>query len=270
MENNIKPFGIRRNLFFIKDCFTLLFRRFVEYKANFYSSFFLFFFWYLAQFIFLLVLSNNFGTYIGWSFNEFVLFIIFVNLIWNILGLFNWGGGLYIAITKGNLNVLLPRPLSTKLKFYFYNLDETGLFFILSNVVYIFGLIFYFKPVFYFSFFGFVSIFLLMVFFTLLWLTFDSFNFYSPKFSEIFIGVRFIEDNLQFYPGKFFEETKLKLILNLFPMYFVSSLLVPIWSNNITSQIYFQFYLMCTLLIITVLILMINWHYGLKRYEAFG
>ena len=86
----------------------------------------------------------------------------------------------------------------------------------------------------------------------------------------MFYGVRFIEDNLQFYSGKFFQETKLKYVLNIFPMYFIALLLVPIWSNNITSEVYFQFALLIILTIITFIILMINWHYGLKRYEAFG
>lgn len=270
MKNNVKPFGVRRNLFFIKECFILLLKKFVEYKSNLYSSFFVFLIWYLSQLVLVLTLSKNFGSDIGWSFNEFLLFIILVNLTWNVLGLFNWGSGLYMAITKGNLNTLLSKPLGVKLKFYFYNLDETGLFFIISNFFYILFLIIFFEPQIHFSLFALFALFLVMIFFTLVWFTFDSFNFYSVGLSQIFIPFRVIEDSLQFFPGKFFQETKLKYFLNIFPLYFVAVLLVPIWSNNITSEVYFQFFLLIILTIITFCILMINWHYGLKKYEAFG
>ena len=57
MENHIKPFGIRRNLFFIKECFILLFKKFVEYKSNLYSSFFVFLIWFLRDLVLVMLTS---------------------------------------------------------------------------------------------------------------------------------------------------------------------------------------------------------------------
>lgn len=271
MENKVKPFGIKRNLFFVKGSFILLFRKFIEYKENLYSSFFFFVIWYASQLAFILILSQNFGTEIGWSQSEFILFTILVNAVWSIIGLFNWGNGLFFSLSKGNLNVLLTKPLSTKFKYYFHDLNEVGFFYLISNFLYILFLIFYFNLAINYNLLGVIVLIINTLFFTFLWLAVDSFNFYSLRFSELIRPIGAIEHNLQYYPGNFFQETKIKYFLNLLPLYFVGTLLVPLFTQNIlTKEIYFQIFLLIILTIISYLILVFNWHYGLKKYEAFG
>lgn len=271
MENNIKSFGLRRNIYFIYENFKLLLKKFVEYKSNLYASFLFFIIWYVSQIFFILIISNNFGSEIGWTLNEFVLFTILTNVVWSLLGLFKWGHGLFFTLSKGNLNVLLTKPLNHKFKYYFYELDEVGFFYLISNFFYVFILFFYFDVQINYNLVAIIALILNTLFFTFLWLGIDSLNFYSLKLSELIRPFGQIEYNLQYYPGNFFDNNKFKYFLMIFPLYFIGVLLVPLFTqNSVNIEIYYLFILLLVLTIISYLFLLFNWYYGLKRYEAFG
>lgn len=270
MERHIeKGLGLKRHLIYIKESFVLMFKYLIEYKINIYSMFITIITWHFSQFILISIISNNFGELISWEFKDFILFIILANYLYFLVGLFSWGNVLFSILKKGDLNGLLTKPLNNKIKFYFYKLDGPSLIFILMSIIYTSVLLIIYEiKILNISLF--IPIALLVTFLNVFfWLTLDTFELIKMGITNNLLFIREISDNLQLYPSGFFKFTNFKFILNLVPIYFISSLLIPIATNKIIN-LKLQLTYLFSILIVLFIIFFINWHYGLKKYEAFG
>jgi hypothetical protein len=73
------------------------------------------------------------------------------------------------------------------------------------------------------------------------------------------------------YPAPFFDKNVvLKKILFVIPIFFIGSLLIPLINGNTLNEFYFQIIVLLVFNLLFFLGLIIIWHYGLKKYEAFG
>lgn len=54
------------------------------------------------------------------------------------------------------------------------------------------------------------------------------------------------------------------------PIYFVSTLIDPIFQNKPIEDLTIQYIIILTIFLISIFGTYFNWKYGLKKYEAFG
>jgi len=81
---------------------------------------------------------------------------------------------------------------------------------------------------------------------------------------------RSIEEALKTYPGKFFEDFKFRFILFFSPLYFVATLVVPVFRGINVVNFWFQIFGILVFSFIFGFLTFFSWRYGLKNYEAFG
>jgi hypothetical protein len=72
------------------------------------------------------------------------------------------------------------------------------------------------------------------------------------------------------YPYQFFGESSYKLLLLFFPLFITSSLIIPILLGSSVDDLMLKISVFLGIFLFSLLILIVNWKYGLKKYEAFG
>ena len=108
----VKKYGIVRNLNYLKENLIICFKSLSEYKLNLFNSIFEQLIFYFILIIFGKVLISNFGDLIGWSFIDYLLFLIIVDLSTTFTGIFVWDASVQKAIKTGSLNNFLFRPIN--------------------------------------------------------------------------------------------------------------------------------------------------------------
>lgn len=273
MERQIeKGFGLKRHLDYIKVNFFLMYKRMLEYKISTIFGFLEQIIFFITQFFFFFVISNHFSEVIGWSLLEFILLGLIIDTIWIIEGLFTWKMGFNLFLKKGNLNLLLTKPMHPFSIYNFSEISNVAFTMIIINII-------AFIPLFIFSNININNIiiasliFILIVLFRILFrFSYSAVSFFSYGLNQTLynIDMEISNDLARQYPIQFFKETKLKYILNLIPLFFVSILLIPIINGENVSNFYLNLILLIFLILIFLIINLVLWHYGLKKYEAFG
>jgi hypothetical protein len=99
----------------------------------------------------------------------------------------------------------------------------------------------------------------------------DSFNFYrigvTDSLRDIVDEIRDMQDR---FPAKFFGNSKFRFLFMFIGIYFVAILSVPTFFGRISPFYDINFIFLVGLLLIFFIGTMINWHYGLKKYEAYN
>lgn len=113
---------------YIKENFRILFRRAIEYKINFYSFSFVSFIYFLTTCVFVSALYLNFKDLIGWSFNTFLFYLIFLNGSKAFLAQFCPYKALKGEILSGRLNSLIYKPRNIFSQHVFNSSNLFGLF----------------------------------------------------------------------------------------------------------------------------------------------
>jgi hypothetical protein len=72
------------------------------------------------------------------------------------------------------------------------------------------------------------------------------------------------------YPYQFFGESSYKLLLLFFPLFITSSLIIPILLGSSVDDLMLKISVFLGIFLFSLLILIVNWKYGLKKYEAYG
>ncbi len=268
----VKPFGWRRSLDYFKTNLVLTCKALFEYKANFYVSIFEQFWYYITYFVFFVVVSDNFSSVVNWSFADFLLFALIIDFIHVGFGLFFWNFDLQSSIVRGDLNSNIIRPINPLVSYSFFRLSKGAIFFIISNFLVFPIFILYFGYEFHNIFLSFIIgllIYLDLIFMGMFVVSISFFSFGLADFlgEVVGAGIHQISKN---YPFQFFERTAFKVVLLGIPLFFTSSLLMPllkgvdVWNMKLQLMILF-----CTL-IFFLMGSLLSWHYGLKKYEAFG
>lgn len=208
--NNIKPFGFKRNINFLKESFIILFKTIFEYKSHVYAILLDGSVWFFSQFIVLYVIGTEFSDIVSWDIYDMLLLAGLINIAWGFMGIFEWGTMLFKVLIKGDMNTILTKPISPSLKTYFSNLDESGFFFLLMAIIYTIFTIFYFKIKLYNILLGSFLFALNIITFILFWLMIDSFNLYVLGIRSIFMPLARIEEMFQMFPGQFFAKMRLR------------------------------------------------------------
>ncbi len=262
---------IKRN---IKSSFEMIKLRIFslkEYKTTFYMSLCLQVFFAIAMLTFYSVFYINFIDDISWTLSEYLIFIGITNVSHLMLGFVFWKKRLFNIITSGELNIYLTKPLNPFIYFYSFTFSTMVLIFFIGDSLFLAFIIYYIKN----DITNIISslfIFMLILIETLILAMFiDSLEFVKKNISSflfpIFDKTSQITRN---YPGVIFSDFSFAFLLYIMHGFFTSLILVPvITGSSITNYIYEIFLL---LLIITILGVgtWLNWHYGLKRYEAYG
>jgi ABC-type uncharacterized transport system permease subunit len=166
-KNTVKPFGIVRHLDFLKENIILMFKYLGEYKASFYSVLFEQFIYLFVNLLLFSILFDNFADVVGWSFKEFILFLVLVDYMNVLMGIFIWKYGIRFDITSGDMNLKILRPMRTFWFHYFHNLSHHALLYSILNIFIYFGLLVFFDVAIQNTFVGIVLFLLVGVF----WIT---------------------------------------------------------------------------------------------------
>jgi ABC-type uncharacterized transport system permease subunit len=242
-----------------------------EFKANFYSSIFKNSIMFFSSIFFLKILANKFGEIIGWSFMDFIIFFYFVILI---QGLSEIIGDCKFEkdLKNGKLNIFLQKPGNLFFNYIFYS-RGSSIMFLSIHSTYFLCFIFYNLDI------NFIRFIISILISLILAITFFLFRSFLDSFSFLFFELgqilrNNIYEELYFisrgYPLNFFEKSAFKLFIMFFPLYYVSTLIVPIFQNKQVPDLLFQISIILFLITIFSIGIWINWNYGLKKYEAYG
>lgn len=263
---------IKKHLKFIKESFIVYFKTLTEYKGNMYLAFVLDTAWVISSFIFFSVLLNTVGSDIFFlSFSDMMLFSILSGLCFSAFGFLFWKEPFKDFLNKGNMNVLITKPINIWINYLFRDLNPGSFIFSMFEFLFAISIIIYFKIQLFNLLFG-ALIFMSIAFFTLtLFLMVYSFDFHFRGVGQILSNFVFF-GNMQFerFPFALFQNSFIKFFLFGFPAIFSSSLLVPIIRNYPIWNLELQLFILYGLILIFTIIIYINWKIGIKNYEAYG
>ncbi|NQZ84986.1 MAG: ABC-2 family transporter protein [Nanoarchaeales archaeon] len=268
----VKKYGIVRNLNYLKENLIICFKSLSEYKLNLFNSIFEQLIFYFILIIFGKVLISNFGDLIGWSFIDYLLFLIIVDLSTTFTGIFVWDASVQKAIKTGSLNNFLFRPINRIIGFQFHHLNYSGLVDSIMNFIFLFIIVFYYGIVLSNILFG-ILIFILICFHTIAIdffirsLSFISFGLAQTCLDLLLLGSYDISKK---FPFGFFEKMKFRFIVFIFSQFFIGSLLIPILLNKEIWNFWLQIYLLVGMFVVFFVCGVLLWRYGLKNYQAFG
>ncbi len=260
---------IFRRVEFIFVNIIMMFKVLKEYKSNVITQMISQAVYLFSFYIFYFVIVNEIGI-INWDIRDFFLYIILIDLHVTFIGIFNWKSGLKMEIIRGDLNHLIVRPLPTFFKYNFLKLNANAFTQFFMNFI-ILILFLYFIELDYDLSFIFWILFLTLVFFYHITKKFtEAVNFFSFGFSDFLQGEFFKTSShtLKTFPSNFFAQFKYKYLFSLFPNFYMGALIFFYLKEGIILW-QLLFYLICAIFVLSVMSLML-WHYGLKRYEAYG
>lgn len=270
MKQVNKKFGIGHYLNYFKENYFISLKEFLEFKSNMYNLILVEIF-FAAVFIFFgSILLTNFNTILNWDIYDFILLYFIINAIDDISGLFWYNKLISWRIKKGDFNSFLYLPGNPLLNFVFSkSFNLTFLILIYLSII-VFVLIKVSTQI--HLIFLALSIILTLIFLrTMTFHFFSSISWYSLEFGEsVSSTYHQIASTFKEYPFQFFKNVKFKIVSLFFILTFVSSLVIPIIRGYPIWNIKIQMIILIGLCIITTLLTLLNWKYGLKKYEAFG
>jgi len=262
---------------YIRTNFNIATKNLFEYKLNAIFLCIEHTIYFLAIVLLFKVVYNNFSDVINWSLEDYVLLYIIFDLIAATSGVFVLRNErLNMSIRSGNFNIFLLRPLPPFFSYFFANMKNKAFFWIIFNPIIHFSFYFYFFdwniPIF--------NTLLAIPFILLIWILYVAFREFCYSLELIKKGLSwFFIHNLgtftntftRQYPYQFFDSIKYRAILLLIsPLFFISSLVIPILKNYPIWNLKLQIFIVLTSIIIFTIGTYINWYFGLKKYEAYG
>ena len=260
-----------RHLDFLKENIIIMVKLLTEFKASFYSVIFEQFFFTIINVFMFSVLFTNFGEVIGWSFTDFILFLILFDFFEVFIGIFFWNDWLKIEIINGSFNLRNTKPMNVYWNTYFSKLSHYALLYtVLTFFIYSFFIL-YFSIELFNIFLG-IGVFLLIGIF---WISFSEFIrsldwFFLGLSQIVWQPLNRLNYGFRTFPSPFFKSFNFKFLFFFFPVYLLGDVLLPILKGeevlNLMSYIWF--------LVIGIVVLItctsVAWRYGLSKYEAYG
>ena len=261
-----------RELNYIKTGMFLTWKKMLEYKANTYSAILAQIIYFVSQFLVLFVISSNFGDVIGWSFLDFVFYLLLFDFVETIAGFFIWGrSDLKSMIVKGELNCYINRPLNKFICFNASIFSAGGTIMLFITSIFLVFFILFFNVELYNILFGIFIAFLIIIFHIVLRKFVESINFFNFGVSYFLRETVYRSQRIfTNYPAKFFQGGFFRIIFMIIPLFFVSSLLLPVLRNKEVWNLNLQIFILVSLIIVFGFGIFIFWKFGLKKYEAYG
>ncbi len=249
--------------------FLMALKQLKEYKIDFYMGLVTNIIVSLSYVLFYLVFDNLSGGILDWEYYDFILFF-FMSFFTSLLLRFFWVRSMVILLNNGNLNMVLSKPVNTfffviikdlrgSIIFFTFFLGLITILLSITNTSYSNYILAYSIAL-----IGFLiqAIFLNVIF---------SMAFLTKGLVKYLFSIYYHNLNtaVETYTPKFFEETNLKYLAYMFPVSFIDYFFIEILKGNTTEVLlYLPYFLLFG--IICLMILILQWHYGLKKYEAFG
>lgn len=258
---------------YLKQNYILSNKRLFEYKVNVINVLFVHIFQIFVMVLFTYVFIENYGDVINWTFSDGLFFLLSMNLSYYLIAhSFFAFKDLNIAITKGDLNLILFKPGNIFLNFIL-KVEFTTIFFILNILTFI-GILIYLEN---FNFFNFLIslplMFLVSFSFLSTFFFIDSFSFYFLKGADSFRDFYRYEISQRmfgYFPMQLFKNSNLLFLLSFFPLFYLSMLIVPVLKDGIIENILTQIIILIIISLIFIILTLINWKIGLKKYSAFS
>ena len=272
-KNKNYKFNFKHYLIYFWENYKIGLKEQFEYKTNLYIGIFLWISFSITTLIFGKILFDNFGDAINWNFLDYVIFFAFSNFLRDISGLFWYNKQLKYSIFElKKLNFYLNIP---GIRFFNYSLSRSfnGTIFFMGEflifMVYIlynrnFNIIFLDELL--------ISCFLIILLHISVFYFLDSFSWRFMELGKTLSNKIHweMDEALVKFPGIFFNQNKFHFILFLLPVYFGSTLIVPLFQGFIPNYFYTQILIIIFLNIFFSIVIFFNWRYGLKNYEAFN
>lgn len=268
----VKSFGLRRTFDYFKMNLFLMWKNLIEYKINFFSSILSELIYLTGILLFFNIMYNNFKDVVPWSYEDFVLYFFLYAIIFTFSGLFFWKSSLFDMIKSGKLNLYLIRPINQMYFYLFSQISSVAFVMFLLYLTFFIGTILYYKIVL-------VNILFAILISILVIILIIFFYHFIFSLDLILLGLtntinsplHEIRGPMEVYPEPFFKQNYIKLILiGITPMFFVSSLIVPILKGYIIWNLKLQLIVLFSFIVILVFGTLFNWKFGLKKYVAFS
>lgn len=258
------------NLFPIyKLQFLLALKQLKEYKADFYMGLLTYTVTTLSYFVFYIVFQELSAEILNWTYYDFMLFF-FIGMLTSLALRFFWVRPLVNIVKHGNLNTVLSKPV--KPYFFIIIADLRGSF---IPFTFIFLLIVISMSFFESSYSNHFLASLILIIGFIVQILFLNIIFSLAFFTKGLVNYLFklyyqnLNTLIEAYTPKFFESSKFVHIIYLFPVSFIDYFFIEILKGNTeTMFFYLPYFLLFGL--ICLIILIIQWKVGLKKYEAFG
>lgn len=256
----------KRYLDFLKVNLFLMKQYTKEYKVNIYSAISVQIVYTMMSYFILFVIASNFGSIIGWSYIDFIMYGILGRLSSQLFLFLLWGKNISQTIIGGNFNQHLVRPLNVAYKYFTSNLTPIGLLYLISSCIELIVISLLFDSSIELSLYSVSVILFIGIIDALVYETIESFGFLVKKLEQsimMFIHpFHRIQNN---YPIPFFIKTSIWKIFLITSNAFLVLFLFP---HDFNTNIIWYF--IPILLLVLILILINNWKIGLKKYEAYG
>jgi len=268
IENNFK----NRNLIFIVESFRIGLKAMREYKINLYFGLLTHFFFTSVTFLSLFVVVPNLTSF-DLNISQLFFLVIYGQCFAMFGALFRYGGAkLGSILLDGQMNVFLTKPINIFLQYLFFGNPYYVCILLIIDIClmlfsgFYFGFIndfFVFLSALFVSFFG-------AIFYVLVHKFFESFTFFSKEISFIKQVYNNVERVFHQFPFLMFDNY-LKF-LGFFVGFSVYGIVPVLWIFGLLDLSIFIFYFLLMIFFIVVFSfsIFLLWHYGLKRYEAFG
>ena len=272
-KNRNYKFNFKHYLIYFWENYKIGLKEQFEYKTNLYIGIFLWATFSITTLIFGKILFDNFGDIVNWNFLDYIIFLAFSNLIIDMSGLFWYDKQLkQIIFKEKKMNFFLNIP---GIRFFNFSLSKSFNSTILSSIEFsIFITYILYNRNFNIIFFDelLISCALIFISYILVFYFLDSFSWRFMELGKVFSENLYDEGNdiLRSIPGVFFNKNRLYFLLFLFPTYFVSSLIVPLFQGFIPNYFNIQILIIILLNIFFSIGIFFNWRYGIRKYEAFG
>lgn len=274
---DVKIGSLKYYLFYFIENFKVSFKIAMEYKANLFSILILKVFYFIIIILFGSILFNEVINIQNFGFKEYVLFIFLFNLYTDLVGLF-WYGDYYSLsnlIKSGDFsNFILIRPLRPFFGHLFLRRFNPVPFSLFDIILFLPLLSFLFDFQMYIILLSILLLFIISLFGILFikflesftWIFIESYDFLLEDL--YFKGV---QENIGRFPMMLFDKNfTLMLFLGGFGFYYISMWILPLLIIGNFEVRNYEILMIFFVSIISVTGIIINWRYGLKRYEAFG
>lgn len=266
-------YGFRHYWEYFKTNMIIANKRLFEYKVNMLNVLLIHIIQIFTYLVFGYTFVNIYGNVIGWDFRHVLIFILSVTITYQLFAHVFFARKVFRAnIVSGKLNLMLIKPGNIILN-YILKVEFSVAFFFLNIAIYII-MIFY---MFHFNWFNFILSIPLMLFVATSHLAvfffIESISFFLLEFGHkmlAFYRDEFSRDFFMFFPSQLFDNAPIKFILSCFPLYYISTLIVPLIAGDVIVDFQSKIIQLIIITIIFSLGVILNWHFGLKKYNAFG
>lgn len=256
----------------IRQGIIIKFKALNEYKINLYFAFLHNLAWISIQIIFLTIIYNDFNDFLGWTFKEYVFFVLFLNSIYRFFGAFFFDVRLNVQLLQGEINSKLLRPINVFLQYLIsvIQIQATVVSFVYMTLFFIY-ILFFWSELDLFRLLLAIPFGILGGFFNFVVIrSFDSLAFFM-KNNNFFIDVYKKSSNIFiYYPANMFKNNLNGLVFLIANVYYGTYATLFVF-GKITYLEFYKLHIYLLLLnLFGVICIYLLWKYGLKRYEAFG